>query len=203
MYRPLRQAQRSAFTMIEMLAVIAIIATLAAMMLPAFGKVQDRVRRSQCASNLRQIGVGVFQYANDNNYDLPYAGNAYPTIQVNLAPYLPDYNKPKNPWICPVAKKLHPTQNLSYGFCYPFVTLRVKLSQVHSPSKKFYCMDAMWTGTYYGFNLQPSAYTGLPSSVVETHPENNILFMDGHVEALTVEQMLRGPESKGWGPLLD
>jgi len=56
---------------------------------------------------------------------------------------------------------------------------------------------------YYGFNLQPSAYTGLPSSVVETHPENNILFMDGHVEALTVEQMLHGPESKGWSPLLD
>jgi len=190
--------------MIEMLAVIAIIATLAVMLFPAFGKVQDRVRRSQCASNLRQIGVGVFQYANDNNFDLPYAGNAYPTISVNLAPYLPDYTKAKNPWICPVAKKLHPTQNLSYGFSYPFVTLRVKLSQVRHPSTIFYCMDAMWTGSYYGFNLQPSAYTGLPSSVVETHPENNILFMDGHVEALTVEQMLRGPESKlGWGPLLD
>ena len=176
--------------MIEILAVVVIIAVIAVLLLPVFDKAQGAVLRTQCASNLRQIGVGVLLYANDNNYDLPYQGNAYGTIQVNLAPYLPD------------STKLHPTQSLSYGFSYPFNTLRVKLSQVRNPSKTFYCMDSMWVGTYYGFNIQPSAYTGRPLSVVETHPQNNIWFMDGHVEALTVDQML-APGTKGWSPLVD
>jgi len=189
--------------MIEMLAVVAIIAIIAALLFRVFNKVQDGMRRTQCATNLRQIGAGVLQYANDNNYDLPYDGGAYSTIRVNLGPYLPDYNKPKNPWICPMAKKLHPTQNLSYGFNYLFVSpVWLKLSQVHSPSKKFFCMDSVWAGNWYNFNLQDWVYPGQPPSAVKTHPENNILFLDGHVEALTVEQMI-APGNKYWGPSVD
>ena len=72
---------RRAFTLVELLVVIAVIALLAAMLLPALSNARQSGRRTACASNLRQLGVALSIYAGENEGDFPVANrtNRWPS----------------------------------------------------------------------------------------------------------------------------
>lgn len=71
----IRPRPAKGFTLIELLVVISIIALLAAILFPVFSRARDNARRSGCHSNLRQIGMGMLQYAQD--YDESLVRNYY------------------------------------------------------------------------------------------------------------------------------
>ena len=65
--------ERRTFTLIELLIVIAIIALLAAMLLPALNKAKDKAAETKCISNLKQITQGVIAYTMDFHDQMPLA----------------------------------------------------------------------------------------------------------------------------------
>ena len=76
------------FTLIELLVVIAIISILMSLLLPSLSKSRDIARRSTCASNLKQVGIGFTSYAGDFGGLLPAKGGGdgpywYNCLQLN------------------------------------------------------------------------------------------------------------------------
>lgn len=65
--------KQTAFTLIEVLVVIAIIGLLVTILVPSMNKARDYAKRTVCASNLRNIGVGLRSYIGERNDRLPYA----------------------------------------------------------------------------------------------------------------------------------
>ena len=70
--------ERLAFTLIEMLVVISIIALLIAIIQPSLGKARETARRAVCGSQMRQHGVAMIAYANDSRQKYPM-----PTVTTN------------------------------------------------------------------------------------------------------------------------
>ncbi|MBM3902790.1 MAG: type II secretion system protein [Verrucomicrobia bacterium] len=69
-----RPSRKDGFTLIELLVVIAIIAILAGMLLPALSRAKESGRGAVCKSNMRQLGMGMMMYADENRDYYAWAG---------------------------------------------------------------------------------------------------------------------------------
>jgi prepilin-type N-terminal cleavage/methylation domain-containing protein/prepilin-type processing-associated H-X9-DG protein len=136
-----------AFTLIELLVVIAIIALLAAILFPVFAQAREKARQTSCLSNEKQIGIGILQYVEDYNDQVPACVEFYNTPYAGVygwAGEIYPYVKSNSVFTCPD----DPTNNgISYGLNANLVNSQsaacwqadwnhaVKVPQIASPSK--------------------------------------------------------------------
>lgn len=78
---------RRGFTLVELLVVIAIIAILASMLLPVLSKAKDDGVRMRCVDNVKQLGLAMQMYGDDNNALLPMAHGSVPWNSTNPVPW--------------------------------------------------------------------------------------------------------------------
>ncbi len=171
------------FTLIELLIVIGIIAVLLGILLPALGRARETAKTVQCSSNLRQIGIGLRMYENDNRDHLPSpqacgdadgvtAGAFFrrgvnepdpitPTIVETLGlpnlMYTGKYLQNSKIWICPTASQTGATSLQSQTNSYS-----VQLTSA---------ISAMTSGVRARMPLDPA--TGLPSQLTWWYVSDN------------------------------
>ncbi|MDR1279479.1 MAG: prepilin-type N-terminal cleavage/methylation domain-containing protein [Opitutaceae bacterium] len=113
---------RRAFTLIELLTVIAIIGILAAIIIPTVSRVRESARRAECVSNIRQIIAAAHLFANEYKGNFPTTNEALQGIYAPapgathdgglITALLPYASESKKIFYCPGAK----TESVTYAF---------------------------------------------------------------------------------------
>jgi prepilin-type N-terminal cleavage/methylation domain-containing protein/prepilin-type processing-associated H-X9-DG protein len=180
--KPCSRPQRYGFTLIELLVVIAIIAILAAILFPVFAQAREKARQSGCASNMKQIGMAIQLYAQDNDDALvPCRVGTTKDDTVYWNKFIEPYSLTQANFICPSA---HRKALTSYSPCYVYSLYAgytgdgfYRLDQVVRPSAVCVLFDGR-------INYPQFSYNDIKNYDVILYRHNgntNALFYDGHV----------------------
>lgn len=194
---------RHAFTLIELLIVIAIIAILASLLVPAVSKGRIRAYRSACASNLKQIALLITAYADEHNGNVLIQGSTPDRTWASvLRPASENEATAANVFVCP---SFNPYRFVSwentYGICRDLPTGCEKtilgesfmvLSRIPTPAEYLMVGDTYDGSTgkqYFYFNM--SGGGGMFGQQVHARHDEmaNGLFADGHVESCSRQRL--------------
>lgn len=179
------------FTLIELLVVIAIIGILAGILLPVLSRARESARSTQCASNVKQIGMGLIMYANENSEAFP-SSTADAMLSLNLL--FPNYISDQRVFKCPsdtfvtaatnalVAVNTKFTKNqCSYGYDYTHTQADDADVAILAdrPSNTAGNLPTSANSPNHGGTVKPAGTADVAGR------GQNVLYLDGHVEFMS------------------
>lgn len=183
------------FTLIELLVVIAIIGILAGILLPVLSRARESARRTQCTSNIKQIGMGLIMYANENAEQFPTDTAASAMGSLNML--FPNYVSDPRTFNCPSDTFVTTTSNagIAEGTAFTKNQCSYGYDRAHTQADDADVALASDRPTNDAASAPTSANSPNHGGTVNTAGTadvagrgQNVVYVDGHVEFVTSEK---------------